>query len=301
MNKEKQVRALSGGLLLLIDVAVAAAAVGLMYLAIVNGTADQPQWSYFWPAILAIVVVAFISSGFFTLQPNEARVLVLFGAYRGTVRNSGFLWALPFYTNQRNRMRVSLRARTLLGEKMKVNDRRGNPVEIAAVIVWRVDDTAQAMFDVDDFETYVETQTETALRHVATAYAYDHGDEEDGAEITLRSNPDEVSVALREDLSQRLRVAGVVVDDARLTHLAYASEIAQAMLRRQQAEAVIAARKKIVHGAVSMVEMALKELAEAQVVELDDERKAAMVSNLMVVLCSESGVSPVVNAGTLYQ
>jgi regulator of protease activity HflC (stomatin/prohibitin superfamily) len=195
------------------------------------------------------------------------------------------------------RYKISLRARTLNGEKLKVNDKRGNPVEIAAVIIWRVNDTAQAVFDVDDYEKYVETQSETSLRHIASAYAYDNGEQD---ELTLRSGIDDISQALRRELQERLGKAGVVVDEARLTHLAYAPEIAQAMLRRQQAEAVIAARQKIVHGAVSMVEMALKDLAEKQVVVLDDERKAAMVSNLMVVLCGEAEVHPVINTGTLY-
>jgi regulator of protease activity HflC (stomatin/prohibitin superfamily) len=180
---------------------------------------------------------------------------------------------------------------------LKVNDKRGNPIEIAAVVVWRVEDTAQAMFDVEDYENYVRVQSESAVRHLASCYAYDHGEEN---EVTLRSGVDEVSVALKQELQQRLDKAGVLVEEARLTHLAYAPEIAQAMLRRQQAEAVIAARQKIVHGAVSMVDMALKELAEKHVVQLDDERRAAMVSNLMVVLCGESEVHPVVNTGTLY-
>ncbi len=195
------------------------------------------------------------------------------------------------------RQKVSLRARTFNVETLKVNDNRGNPIEIAAVLVWRVQDTAQAVFDVDDYEHYVRMQSESALRHLASSYAYDHGEEH---EITLRSNMDEVSQALRKELQERLVKAGIVVEEARLTHLAYAPEIAQAMLRRQQAEAVIAARQKIVHGAVSMVDMALKELAEKQVVQLDDERKASMVSNLMVVLCGESEVHPIVNTGTLY-
>jgi regulator of protease activity HflC (stomatin/prohibitin superfamily) len=190
-----------------------------------------------------------------------------------------------------------LRARTLNGERLKVNDKRGNPIEIAAVVVWRVEDTAQAKFDVDNYETYVTTQSESALRHLASLYSYDDGEEN---EITLRSNVDEVSKALRSELEERLAKAGVRVDEARLTHLAYAPEIAQVMLRRQQAEAVIAARRKIVHGVVSMVDMALKELAEKEVVQLDGERRAAMASNLMVVLCSESEVHPVVNTGTLY-
>jgi regulator of protease activity HflC (stomatin/prohibitin superfamily) len=231
--------------------------------------------------------------GFFTLQPNEARVLILFGAYHGSTRRSGFHWVNPFLTKRR----VSLRARNLLSDKLKVNDKRGNPVEIAVVVVWRVNDTGQACFDVQDFENYVRVQSESAVRHLASAYAYDHGEEH---ETTLRSGTDEVAGALRQELQERLEKAGVVVDEARITHLAYAPEIAQAMLRRQQAEAVIAARQKIVYGAVSMVDMALRELHDRHVVQLDDERKAAMVSNLLVVLCGEAEVSPVVNTGTLY-
>jgi regulator of protease activity HflC (stomatin/prohibitin superfamily) len=290
-------------------------------------------WALLGPGIGLLVLSFFLMPGFFTLEPNETRVAVLFGDYRGTVRQGGFRWANPFWSNGPTvkvgaegrrgdaqaaavaaaptarkgqpgvrvkkfpRYKVSVRARTLNGPKLKVNDRRGNPVEIAAVVVWRVKDTAQAVFDVEDFEQYVETQSETALRHLASSYAYDHGEEN---EITLRSNVDEVSQALKAELEQRLARAGVVVEEARLTHLAYAPEIAQAMLRRQQAEAVIDARQKIVHGAVSMVDMALRELAEKGVVELDPERKAAMVSNLMVVLCGESEVHPVVNTGTLY-
>jgi regulator of protease activity HflC (stomatin/prohibitin superfamily) len=266
-------------------------------------------WWIFIPAVLALGVIVISFLGLFTLQPNEARVLILFGAYKGTVRDSGFHWGNPFYTKSPQGgavqlqpknpagYKISLRARTLNGEKLKVNDKRGNPIEIAAVIVWRVNDTAQAAFDVDDYEKYVQTQSETSLRHIASAYAYDDGEPD---EITLRSAVDEISQALRRELQERLEKAGVIVDEARLTHLAYAPEITQAMLRRQQAEAVIAARQKIVHGAVSMVEMALKDLADKQVVVLDDERKAAMVSNLMVVLCGESEVHPVINTGTLY-
>jgi regulator of protease activity HflC (stomatin/prohibitin superfamily) len=288
----------------------------------------HPIWGLFVIGLIGVIVGIVMLPGFFTLQPNEARVLILFGAYRGTVRASGFHWGNPFYSNggqatgtarriaeaelnlakgkvpggprqrrSQSRHRVSLRARTLNGEKLKVNDKRGNPVEIAAIVIWRVQDTAQATFDVDDYEKYVETQSESALRHLASCYAYDHGEEN---ETTLRSGVEEVSQALRSELQERLAKAGVVVEEARLTHLAYAPEIAQAMLRRQQAEAVIAARQKIVHGAVSMVDMALKELADKEVVHLDDERRAAMVSNLMVVLCGESEVHPVVNTGTLY-
>ncbi|MGD0716175.1 MAG: SPFH domain-containing protein [Gaiellaceae bacterium] len=276
-----------------------------------------------WVGLAVLVLAVLCSRGFFTLQPNEARVLILFGRYKGTTRQVGFLWGNPFFSNgslpgkrglglsradaagsqtvrRLARYKISLRARTLNGERLKVNDRAGNPVDIAAVVVWHVQDTAQAIFDVDDFEAYVGMQSETALRHLATSYAYDHGEGEETA-ITLRGNVDEVSEALKAELGQRLAKAGVAVDEARLTHLAYAPEIAQAMLRRQQAEAVIAARQKIVQGAVGMVDQALHMLSEKQVVELDEERKAAMVSNLMVVLCGESPVSPIVNTGTLYQ
>ena len=250
--------------------------------------------------------------GFFTIQPNQARVLILFGDYKGTVRDEGFHWANPFYARKSGytnidgkaaaiSTKLSLRARTYNGEHLKVNDKCGNPIEIADVIVWRVENTAKALFDVDDYNTYVHTQSETALRHVATTYAYDQMPGESEGEITLRSNIEEVSAALKDELAVRLEKAGVVIDDARLTHLAYAPEIAQAMLRRQQADAVIAAREKIVQGAVGMVEMALAELSAKHVVDLDDERKAAMVSNLMVVLCGESDAQPVLNTGTLYQ
>ncbi len=198
---------------------------------------------------------------------------------------------------RRTRFKFSLRSRNFNSEKLKVNDNRGNPIEIAAVVVWRVNDTAQAAFDVDDYENYVRVQSESAIRHLASSYAYDYGEEH---EVTLRSGMDEVSQALKQELQARLDKAGVQIEEARLTHLAYAPEIAQAMLRRQQAEAVIAARQKIVQGAVSMVDMALKELAAKQVVVLDDDRRAAMVSNLMVVLCGEAEVHPVVNTGTLY-
>jgi len=240
-----------------------------------------------------LVISILTSSGFYTLQPNEAAVIILFGAYRGTVRASGFFWTNPF----NKRVKVSLRARNLNGEKLKVNDRRGNPIEIAAVVVWRIQDTAQACFDVDSYEYYVAVQSESCIRHLASEYAYDDGEP---GEPTLRAGGEAVAAALRQELQKRLEKAGVRVEEARITHLAYAPEIAQAMLRRQQAEAVIAARQKIVHGAVSMVDMALKELAEKQVVNLDEERKAAMVSNLLVVLCGDAEVHPVVNAGTLY-
>jgi regulator of protease activity HflC (stomatin/prohibitin superfamily) len=231
--------------------------------------------------------------GYFALQPNEGRVLILFGSYRGTVRDSGWHWTNPLNT----KLRVSLRARNMEVGKLKVNDKRGNPVEIAAVVVWRVQDTAQAVFDVQDYESYVRIQSESALRHVASCYPYDQGE---GNETTLRAGMEEVAVALQKELLERVSKAGVVVEESRLTHLAYAPEIAGVMLRRQQAEAIIDARQKIVHGAVSMVQMALKDLAENKVIELDEDRKAAMVSNLLVVLCGEHDAQPVINAGTLY-
>ncbi len=242
---------------------------------------------------LTFVCTCISCNGHVTLQPNEACLYTLFGSYVGTARDSGFWWANPFRTKRK----LSLRARNFESSKLKVNDKQGNPIEIAAVVVWRIENTAQACFDVENYEAFVKVQSESALRHVANSYAYDHGEEH---EITLRSGLDEVSHALKKELQERLSNAGVFIDEARLTHLAYAPEIAQAMLRRQQAEAVIAARQKIVHGAVSMVDMALRELGEKNVVQLDEDRKAAMVSNLLVVLCGESEVHPVVNTGTLY-
>jgi regulator of protease activity HflC (stomatin/prohibitin superfamily) len=272
--------------------------------------------------------------GLFSLQPNEARVLILFGQYCGTVRNSGFHWANPFYARNRGRVanssngsksqwrpetapnqriggksgtgytgqqfwssKLSLRANNFNSPTLKVNDKRGNPVEIAAVVVWRVNDTAMAVFDVEDYASYVEVQSESALRSIASRFAYDHGHE---SEPTLRGSTDEVQQELAQELQQRLAKAGVQVDEARLTHLAYAPEIAPIMLRRQQAEAIISARQLIVQNAVGMVHMALSELERNNTVKLDDERKAAMVSNLLVVLCGNSDASPVINTGTLY-
>lgn len=317
VSAERVVHVQSGWTMLPVFVGLLLADIGFLIVAFQSGTST---WRVTF-LILLLPICIVLLKGFFTLQPNEARVLVLFGDYKGTVRSSGFHWGNPFYTNGPRqvsafstaplnksggsaishhilgRNKISLRARTLNGEKLKVNDKRGNPIEIAAVVVWRVGDTAQATFDVDNYENYVLTQSESALRHLASLYSYDYGEDN---EITLRSNVTEVSQALRAELQDRLAKAGVTVDEARLTHLAYAPEIAQAMLRRQQAEAVIAARQKIVQGAVSMVDMALKEIAEKQVLALDDERKAAMVSNLMVVLCGEAEVHPVLNTGTLY-
>jgi regulator of protease activity HflC (stomatin/prohibitin superfamily) len=245
--------------------------------------------------VLVIAAGVFVLVGLYMLQPNEGAILTLFGRYAGTDREAGLRWANPLYVKRR----ISLRARNLNMSTLKVNDKRGNPVEIGAVVVWRVADTAQAVFDVDDYEHYVAVQAEAALRHVATQFAYDEGEDLPGGETTLRSGDGAVA-ALKAELQARFDAAGVVVEEAKLSHLAYAPEIAQVMLRRQQAEAIISARGKIVQGAVTMVEAALKGLSERRIVELDDERKAAMVSNLLVVLCSDKETQPIVNTGTLY-
>jgi hypothetical protein len=295
-SREREITVLNGWLMLLINLGMLAAGIFLLVQTIREGVSSHAGISLtrLFTAIGIQILGWILLLGHFTLQPNEARALILFGAYRGTVRTSGFHWANPFYSK---RHKVSLRSHNLNSDKLKVNDKRGNPIEIGAVVVWRVADTAQALFDVVDYERYVSIQSESAIRHLANSYAYDHGEDN---ELTLRSGADEVAIALKKELQERLAKAGVSVEEARITHLAYAPEIAQAMLRRQQAEAVIAARQKIVHGAVSMVDMALRELSEKGVVKLDEERKASMVSNLLVVLCGEAEVSPVVNTGTLY-
>ncbi len=244
----------------------------------------------------AVVAGAFVLGGLYMLQPNESAILTLFGQYRGSDRAEGLRWANPFFAKKK----LSLRARNLNAPTLKVNDKRGNPVEISAAVVWRVRDTAQAVFEVNDYETYVRVQAEAALRHLASLYAYDEGEDLAAGETTLRAGMEEVAAALRAELQARFADAGVEVVDAKLTHLAYAPEIAQVMLRRQQAEAIISARKKIVQGAVSMVEEALNGLSERNLVALDDERRAAMVSNLLVVLCSDKDTQPIVNTGTLY-
>jgi hypothetical protein len=268
---------------------------------IIAGLAALLQLPHMGPRALLVAVPLliagpFLMSGLYMLQPNEGAILLLFGAYKGTDRTEGLRWANPFFKKQK----MSLRARNLASERLKVNDKRGNPIEIAAAIVWRVSDTAQASFDVDDFEEYVRIQAEAAVRHLASNYAYDEGEDLHTGEITLRAGQDKVAASLVRELTERFAQAGIVVEDAKLTHLAYAPEIAQVMLRRQQAEAIIAARSKIVHGAVSMVEMALTGLSERNIVHLDDERRAAMVSNLLVVLCADNDAQPVINTGTLY-
>ena len=339
MSVEKQMQAKSGWSMLVITVVLFALIVALYVLSISDMAACDDAGVPVSPLsiaglvlaiVLTVVIWIFPVAGFFTLQPGQARVCILFGDYKGTVRSEGFHWANPFYSRSMGgsdsgfrveldaegglknakanvgakaiSTKVSVRARTLNGEILKVNDKMGNPIEIANVVVWHVEDTAKALFDVDNYEQFVATQAETALRHVASVYAYDHLEDnsDDTNAITLRSNIEEVSEALKRELTQRLSPAGVTVDDARLTHLAYAPEIAQAMLRRQQAEAVIAARKKIVEGAVSMVDMAVKELADGGTIELDEERKAQMASNLMVVLCGESEAHPVLNTSSIY-
>ena len=244
-------------------------------------------------SLLAAIAIFVGWFGFFMVNPKEARVMQLFGKYAGTVHDSGLRWANPFYT----KMRVSLRVRNFESSKLKVNDKNGNPIEIAAVIVWEVTDTAEAVFQVDDYEDFVSIQSESALRNLATSYAYDHHEDDD---ISLRSDPAKISSALKVEVQDRLEKAGVTVIESRISHLAYAPEIANAMLKRQQAMAIIAARRTIVEGAVGMVEMALSKLEERGIVELDTERKAAMVSNLLVVLCSDEAAQPVVNAGSLY-
>ncbi|MCR6658628.1 MAG: SPFH domain-containing protein [Asticcacaulis sp.] len=271
----------NGGVMLLVFLALVVAAV-------IAPVMRMPLWAI-PPALTAL----FLLMGFYTVQPNQTVALTVFGNYKGSDRNTGLRW-VPFWYGRR---KVSLRVRNVTSEALKVNDQRGNPIEIAANIVWHVADSAQALFDVDDYAAFVNIQIETALRETARQYAYDHADD---GQPTLRDDADIVGARLKEDLQARVAVAGVAVDEAHLMHLAYAPEIAGAMLKRQQAEAVIAARQKIVAGAVGMVEMALEQLSQRGVVDLDEERKASMVSNLLVVLCADREVQPVVNTGTLY-
>ena len=302
MNTERAARTLPG-IPVFLALLAAAIAVGLLMIwYIVNvfvplGDAADAEWALpvlgFIGVVLLFTAVLFLFGGLTPVNPNEARALVLFGHYAGTVRTQGLQWVNPFTERQK----ISVRVRNFETSKLKVNDHVGNPIEIAAVVVWRVTDTAEALFEVDDFENFVHVQAESALRNLAMAHPYDaHLDEP----LSLRSNPVEIAGELRTEIQDRLERAGVEVVEARISHLAYAQEIANAMLRRQQASAVVAARSKIVEGAVGMVEMALEQLSAKNVVVLDEERKAQMVSNLLVVLCSEHETQPVVNAGTLY-
>lgn len=248
----------------------------------------------FWGGVGILVLASIISSGFFIVEPNQARVMTFLGRYKGSIREPGFYWIVPFLFNLR---RISLRVRNFNSEKLKVNDAQGSPIEIAAVVVWRVVDSAKAILDVESYNDFVAIQSEAALRSLAGHYSYDNFDAE---HQSLRDNPDQVANVLKQEVQRRLEVSGVEVLEARITHLAYAPEIAQAMLRRQQAIAVIAAKERIVEGALGMVEMALKRLSDQEVVELDEERKASMVNNLLVALVSESSAQPIINAGSLY-
>jgi regulator of protease activity HflC (stomatin/prohibitin superfamily) len=246
--------------------------------------------------ILLLPVSLFIAPGFIMVQPNASRVLLLFGKYIGTVKQNGFYWVNPFYTKKK----ISLRARNFDSERLKVNDKLGNPIMISTILVWRVQDTYKAAFDVDVYENFVRVQTDAAVRKLASMYPYDNfADEGTDEDITLRSSVNEVSTALEREIDERLSIAGIEVLEARIGYLAYAQEIANAMLKRQQATAIVAARHKIVEGAVSMVEMAIEQLEKKQIIELDGDRKAAMVSNLMVILCGDKDASPVLNTGTL--
>jgi regulator of protease activity HflC (stomatin/prohibitin superfamily) len=329
VTHETAARALPGFLMLVIQVVWTLGFIVLFFSSVAAtaaaGHEGPPQRGVF-VALLALAASFVALFGYFTLQPNEARVQILFGSYKGTVRKAGFHWANPFYSRSRGRSgaeapkssthtkpdigqhlratlnpanstKVSLRVHNFNSETLKVNDKRGNPVEIAAVVSWRVRDTAQAVFDVEDYKSFVQVQSEAAIRGIASRFAYDHGE---AHEPTLRGSADEVAHALLEELQARLDQAGVTVEEARLTHLAYAPEIASVMLRRQQAEAIVAARQLIVQGSVGMVQTALSELEKQNVVRLDEERRAAMVSNLLVVLCGNSDASPVINTGTLY-
>jgi SPFH domain / Band 7 family len=248
-------------------------------------------------SVVLVVFGVFILKGLYTVQPNQAVVLLLFGDYKGTDRSAGLRWVNPFLS----KVRVSERAQNFVTQQLKVNDKNGNPIEIAAAIVWRVSDAAQATLGVEDYAQFVNVQSESAVRHLASEYAYDHGPDEMSVAVTLRSGGNTIEKTLETELTSRLQTAGIEVIDTKLTHLAYSPEIAGAMLRRQQATAILSARKIIVEGAVGMVEMALKRLAETQIVNLDDDRKAAMVSNLMVVLCSDKDVTPVINSGNATQ
>ncbi|MHB1130800.1 MAG: SPFH domain-containing protein [Chloroflexota bacterium] len=291
MQNERITMPINGYLMLALSILTGLASLATFYQVIQTNN----RWWLLATFVLALASV-FVAVGLFVVNPNDARVLVLFGSYAGSVKRNGFWWANPFYIKKR----LTLRARNLNGDRLKVNDKAGNPIEIAAIVVWQVEDTFRASFDVDNYEHYVKVQSESAIRHLAGSYSYDTFGDTDDEVLTLRAGTEKVIEMLEGELSERFSRAGVRVIEARLSHLAYAPEIAEAMLRRQQARAVVAARAQIVEGAVGMVEMALARLEANHVVELDDERKAAMVSNLLVVLCGESPTTPVINAGTLY-
>jgi len=290
MIQEKIIKVSSGYMMLALSLLLLAGAIFSLVTGINTETA-----LFVGAAALLFLGALFLFSGLFAVYPNTSRVLSLFGDYVGTVKQEGFKWANPLYKHQK----VSLRARNLNGEKVKVNDALGNPIIISVVVVWQVDETAKAAFEVDDYEDFVSIQSEAAMRTLANSYPYDNFDD-DQAEITLRAGGAQVNKLLEKELTDRLERAGINILEARISHLAYAQEIAQAMLKRQQATAVVAARYKIVEGAVSMVDMALDQLKESGIVDLDEDKKAAMVSNLMVVLCSDKDANPIVNAGTLY-
>lgn len=285
----EEVKKVSSGYLMIVVLGIAQIMFG--YMVIASGRAHFIVGVLL--AVLASIIVIICWAGFFMVHPNKAKVLQLFGKYVGTVHDPGLKWANPFFT----KIAVSTRIRNFESGQLKVNDSRGSPIEIAAVVVWKVFDTAEALFEVDDYEEFVQIQSESALRNLSTTYPYEP---HEGEGTALRSHPAEIAKALREEIQDRLETAGVTVIEARISHLAYAPEIANAMLRRQQASAIISARTQIVRGAVSMVEMALEKLRENNIVDLDEERKAAMVSNLLVVLCGEESVRPVVNTGSLY-
>jgi len=287
---EKIVKPLSGFLALVISLVLFVLSA---YLVISGGSNNNPLLVIF--GVISFVAFIFFLKGLMIIQPNHSRVLSFFGKYVGTVKANGLFFINPLYSTQR----MSLRSENLQGQTLKVNDKMGNPIEIGAVIVWKVGDTYKAAFDVERYMEYVRIQSEAAVRHLAVSFPYDNLEDEN-AEITLRDGGDNVNHILEKELTDRLSTAGIVVQEARISHLAYASEIAGAMLQRQQATAIVAARAKIVEGAVGMVDMALKKLSAENIVELDDERKAAMVSNLMVVLCGEKAAQPILNAGTLY-
>ena len=289
MSQEREIRGLSGWMMTFVLAALVAGTV----FGIVSAARDaSPLFVVLWT--VALVFACFCFAGLTVVNPNQAKVLTLFGVYKGTIKSAGFWWVNPLTT----RRKLSMRVRNFESGKLKVNDHDGNPIEIAAVVVWRIVESFEAVFNVDDYEHFVHVQTEAAVRILATTYAYDT--HEDG-KLSLRSSVGEITERLRHEIQERLAKAGIDVIEARISHLAYAPEIAGAMLRRQQATAVIAARQRIVEGAVGMVELALDEIGRKGVVQLDEERKATMVSNLLVVLCSERGVEPVVNTGTLYQ